>query len=76
MSMINATNKNLDDLRGVVQLLWGVDVQEDTFRRWTQGLLCHLLYNPNRVIEYLLGDGLDGVAFLVVILQKEISFPL
>ena len=36
--MINATNKNLDDLRGVVQLLWGVDVQEDTFRRWTQGL--------------------------------------
>lgn len=35
--MINASNKNLDDLRGVVQLLWGVDVQEDTFRRWTQG---------------------------------------
>lgn len=37
MSLINATDSNLDDLRRIVLLLWGNNVQDETFRRWTQG---------------------------------------
>lgn len=37
MSMINATNKNLNDLKRTIQLLWGENPQDETFRRWTQG---------------------------------------
>ncbi|KAK7573919.1 hypothetical protein V9T40_011110 [Parthenolecanium corni] len=37
MSINNATDANLDALRRIVLLLWGNNVQDDTFRRWTQG---------------------------------------
>ncbi len=37
MSIINATDKNLNDLKRIIRLLWGENVQTETFRRWTQG---------------------------------------